>query len=157
MKKNKKSFFTLTEILVTIGIIAFLFGISIGGMSIALRLASESKCKAMIKKFEMAAESYRMKVGYYPQAWTARTATVPPAFHMDSVIATDNFNNYLPVQDSELKKDTATDPDRGWLKDPWDRPYVYDNPGIKNPTKFDFYSKGADGVDRTTDDIGNFQ
>ena len=153
MKKNKKSFFTLTEILVTIGIIAFLMGISIGGMSVAFRLASESKCKSMIKKFELAADSYRMKVGYYPQAWTSTV------FYMDGMDTTnDDFNDFLPVQDSELFADPSRPSGtRGWLKDPWEKPYYYKNPGTKNPTKFDFYSKGADGIENSTDDIGNFQ
>ena len=152
MKQNKKTFFTLTEILVTIGIIAFLMGISIGGMSVAFRLASESKCKSMIKKFELAAESYRMKVGYYPQTWNAIY------FYMDGNSGpTPNFNDFLPVQDSELFADPSMPLTRGWLKDPWEKPYYYKNPGTKNPTKFDFYSMGADGIEHTADDIGNFQ
>ena len=156
MKKSKKTFFTLTEILVTVAIIAFLMGISIGGMSVALRIASEAKCKAMIKKFEMAAESYRSKVGYYPQMLSVLY------FYMDTINTSgDDFNDFFPVQDSELKTITGSTTGRGLLKDPWASYYIYLNPGARNPTKFDFYSAGADGATGTTstsiDDIGNFQ
>lgn len=178
MKKSKKVFFTLTEVLVTIAIIAFLIGISIGGMSVAVRIASDAKCKAMIKKFEIAAESYRSKMGYYPQEWDRTTYY----FYMDSNASsapTPNFNDFFPVQDSELRTVTGTfSITRGRLSDPWTDYYFYKNPGTKNPTKFDFGSYGADGKPGTvsvndngagavddilefgwqnTDDIGNFQ
>jgi general secretion pathway protein G len=29
--------------------------------------------------------------------------------------------------------------------DPWNNPYVYENPGKKNPTGYDLYSKGQTG------------
>ncbi len=37
--------------------------------------------------------------------------------------------------------------------DPWDRPYVYRWPGVKNPNSFDLYSLGPDGRQGTPDDV----
>ncbi|MBM3823665.1 MAG: type II secretion system protein GspG [Verrucomicrobia bacterium] len=44
--------------------------------------------------------------------------------------------------------------------DPWGNPYAYRRPGVKHPTSFDLWSKGADGADGgegEAADIGNWQ
>ena len=41
--------------------------------------------------------------------------------------------------------------------DPWDNEYMYANPGKNNTTKFDVWSMGADGMDGSEDDIGNWE
>lgn len=44
-------------------------------------------------------------------------------------------------------------------KDPWGNPYQYLSPGVHNPSSFDIWSMGADGVDGGTGknkDIGNW-
>ncbi|NND00533.1 MAG: type II secretion system major pseudopilin GspG [Gammaproteobacteria bacterium] len=53
---------------------------------------------------------------------------------------------------------------RGYLdklpKDPWNNDYQYLRPGQKNPTSFDLWSYGADGVaggEGTDKDIGNWE
>ena len=38
-------------------------------------------------------------------------------------------------------------------KDPWGTPYLYSNPGKKNPSGFDFYSAGPDRQRDTADDV----
>jgi general secretion pathway protein G len=48
----------------------------------------------------------------------------------------------------------------GLRTDPWGNPYQYRRPGIRNPTRFDVWSRGADGVDGGEGegaDIGNWQ
>lgn len=40
--------------------------------------------------------------------------------------------------------------------DPWKRPYQYNCPGAHNPTGYDLYSLGKDGMDATDDDIKNW-
>lgn len=40
--------------------------------------------------------------------------------------------------------------------DPWGRPYQYKFPGVKNPTGYDLFSFGRDGVE-SGDDIGNWE
>jgi general secretion pathway protein G len=43
------------------------------------------------------------------------------------------------------------------LKDRWGRPFRYRAPGIRNPGPYDLWSAGPDGVDGTSDDIGNWK
>ena len=43
--------------------------------------------------------------------------------------------------------------DETTLIDPWGHPYQYRNPGKRNPSGYDIYSLGPDGVDGTPDDI----
>ena len=38
-------------------------------------------------------------------------------------------------------------------KDPWGTPYLYRNPGKKNPNGFDIYSAGPDRQPNTADDV----
>jgi len=40
--------------------------------------------------------------------------------------------------------------------DPWSNPYHYRYPGIHNLNGYDAWSSGPDGIDGTTDDIGNW-
>ncbi len=39
--------------------------------------------------------------------------------------------------------------------DPWKRPYQYKCPGTRNPSGYDLYSLGKDGVEGTADDVKN--
>jgi len=44
--------------------------------------------------------------------------------------------------------------------DPWNHPYQYRLPGVKHPTSYDLWSRGADGADGgegKAADIGNWQ
>lgn len=40
--------------------------------------------------------------------------------------------------------------------DPWGRPYKYKSPGMHNPSGYDLFSLGRDGVE-SDDDIGNWE
>lgn len=40
--------------------------------------------------------------------------------------------------------------------DPWGSPYRYESPGRNNPDSYDVWSIGADKVDATEDDVGNW-
>jgi general secretion pathway protein G len=41
-------------------------------------------------------------------------------------------------------------------RDPWGNPYVYRQPGERNPRSYDLFSPGPDGRPGTDDDIGNW-
>jgi general secretion pathway protein G len=43
------------------------------------------------------------------------------------------------------------------LVDPWNKAYIYVQPGVRNPNGFDIYSVGPDGEFGTKDDIGNWE
>jgi len=42
------------------------------------------------------------------------------------------------------------------ISDPWGNTYQIESPGRHNPSGYDLWSKGPDGVDLTFDDIGNW-
>ncbi len=43
------------------------------------------------------------------------------------------------------------------LKDPWGELYQYRAPGVHHPDGYDLWSTGADRLDGTQDDVGNWQ
>ena len=45
---------------------------------------------------------------------------------------------------------------KGGLNDPWGNPYVYRSPGVHNPTDYDLYSLGPDGVEGSDGNITNW-
>jgi general secretion pathway protein G len=79
----------------------------------------------------------------------------------------DAMNGFLPSSDQGLQV-LVTRPDSDpkptqWRSlmdklpvDPWQQPYVYQNPGTHNPNSFDLYSMGPDRKPGTDDDIGNW-
>ena len=94
------------------------------------------------------------------------------ALSVDGIIATalDRYRlrsgNY-PAALSALSEQPADwPPDKRWdgpylhtarlLQDPWQHPLEYRCPGEKNPTYYDLWSVGPDGVNGTEDDIGNW-
>ena len=42
------------------------------------------------------------------------------------------------------------------LTDPWSHKYQFRNPGKHNPSGYDVFSFGPDGIEGTNDDIGNW-
>jgi general secretion pathway protein G len=77
------------------------------------------------------------------------------------------MNGFLPTTEQGLQAlvtRPATDPKpTQWHQmleqvplDPWQTPYVYENPGKHNPNSFDLYSAGPDRKPGTDDDIGNW-
>lgn len=91
----------------------------------------------------------------------ARGATAHTQIELLSV-ALDNYrldNARYPTTDQGLEalrtKPTTEPVPRNWRGpylrkevpvDPWDRPYVYVSPGEENPTSYDLFTLGADGV-----------
>jgi general secretion pathway protein G len=85
-----------------------------------------------------------------------------------SLIRYKTENLFLPTQQQGL--DALVTPPNGdpkpkvWtqlvkpeaLIDPWSHKYQYRNPGKHNPSSYDVFSNGPDGVEGTDDDIGNW-
>ena len=42
------------------------------------------------------------------------------------------------------------------IRDPWGNEYLIKSPGTHNPSGYDLWSKGPDGVNESADDIGNW-
>lgn len=43
------------------------------------------------------------------------------------------------------------------MRDPWGREFRYQTPAVRSHEKYDVWSAGADGVDGTADDFGNWK
>ena len=136
---NQKGF-TLIEILVVVIIIGILAALVIPRFSGRTEQAREAAAKTQINSlFGLALDAYEADNGFYPTTEQGLEA---------------------------LRVEPTTDPaPRDWkgpyLKsdvpvDPWQKPYVYSCPGTHNPTGYDLYSFGPDGLDGTDDDITNW-
>ena len=88
--------FSLVEILVVVGIIAILLGLSGAGYNAVQRKIARARTEATLNKIRIGLESYKSKYGYYPQQ-----ATIAP-FHLDINDPTvprgqpqNNFNQFI--------------------------------------------------------------
>lgn len=50
----------------------------------------------------------------------------------------------------------VTSPLGKYPQDPWGHNYLYRQPGIHNPHRYDVFSPGPDGIPNTAHDIGNW-
>lgn len=130
--------FTLLEMMVVLLIIALIIG------SVAVMVQGiEGNAQAVttggkIKAFETALTSYKIANLVYPTQQQGLEALV-----------TRPSSEPVPRRWSPLMKPEA-------LIDPWGRKIAYRNPGKRNPGGYDVFSLGADGVENTDDDIGNW-
>ena len=124
MKRNKReNGITLIELLVVMVIIAMFATIVGQRLFRNVEKARQTTAKAQISEFESVLDAYRLDVGRYPtsdeglQSLRARPGSV------------ERWDGPY------LRKDVPLDP--------WQRPYVYRNPGQHGD--YDLYSFGADG------------
>ena len=116
--------FTLLELLVVIVIIGLLAGLVAPRYFDQLGKSNTKIARAQIDALEKALDQYRLDVGRYPSAEQGLQALVTrPA----SGPAAANWKAYLDKLPS----------------DPWGKPYLYMNPGLKG--EIDVFSYGADG------------
>lgn len=134
---SRASGFTLLEIMLVIGIIAIFVSSGIYLLSGNVDLAKETRVDSDIKTISTQIKAYEM-------------------------------SNYTPPTTEQglealVEMPTAAPEPRRWRKlleelpvDPWGRPYEYRSPGTRNPSGYDLFSLGADGVE-SDDDIGNWK
>jgi len=130
--------FTLIEIMVVVVILGILAALIAPNVISNIDKAQVTKVKQDIRAIESALKLYRLDRFRYPTTDEG----------LDALIT--------PPGDS-----TVPWPSGGYLdrvpKDPWDRPYLYLQPG--NNGEFDIYSLGRDGVqggEGVDADIGNW-
>jgi len=122
---------TLIEILVVVtilGLIAGIVGITVAGQ---LEEAKVDTAKVQLKNISDALELYKVKLNRYPSTAEGLGNLVSPPEGRNPFMET------IP-------------------QDPFGNEYIYISPGTHNPSKFDLYSKGPDGVADTDDDITNW-
>ena len=133
--------FTLLEILVVLAIIGLLVGLAVTKVGGIFGAKQEDIARLFVNaSIKTPLTAYRIDMGDYPSTveglQALLTAPQNKADHWKGAYL-DVSGNKLPV-------------------DPWQEPYVYVYPGVKNKGGYDIYSKGPDKVEGTPDDIGNW-
>ena len=125
------------EMMLVIAIIVILIGMGVFGLIGVVGDAETVKAKADVETLEMNLVRYRTTTGQYPTTEQG----------LEALVAKPNLE---PVPESWNPLMEAKN-----LKDPWTRPYKYLNPGKRNPSGYDIYSMGKDGIE-SDDDIGRW-
>lgn len=135
---GRKSGFTLMEILLVLGLMAILIafladrftGVFDGGLEDITRMRVKDSLSQPLF-------SFKKDMGRYPTTEQGLNALL----NNPSSGSTRWRGPYVKNGDAFL--------------DAWDQPLVYKYPGVKNPTGYDLYSLGKDGVE-SADDLGNW-
>ena len=134
----RQNAFTLLEMMIVLLIIALILG------SVAVMVQGiEGNAQAVttggkIKALETALVSYKISNLIYPTQEQGLEALVSPP-HVEP----------KPKRWSQVIKPEG-------LMDPWGHKFTYRNPGKHNAGGYDVFSFGPDGLENTTDDIGNW-
>jgi general secretion pathway protein G len=128
-QKDRSRGFTLIEIMVVIVILGILAGLVLPRFMGRTEEARKVKAKLQIENLEAGLKLYKMDNGTYPTTEQGLEALVQkPA--TGAVPTNWREGGYLEKGKIPL--------------DPWNRPYVYISPGVKNKD-FDLKSLGGDG------------
>jgi general secretion pathway protein G len=139
MKRRRPEGFTLIELLLVIVIIGILAAIVVPKLTGRSEDARIGAARGQITHFSSALATYEVDSGRYPSTDQGLEALlVKPAG------APEPRNWKGPYLESKLLP-----------LDPWDHPYLYVCPGVRNPAGYDLWSAGPNGVDEggTGDDI----
>jgi general secretion pathway protein G len=138
--RRRRRGFTLIEILVVVIIIATLATAIVLSVGSAPEEARISRAKSDIATLETALERFRLDMRRYPDDDEGLRALAEAPEGEDA----DRWKGpYI----------------KRLQKDPWDRDYVYENPGTHNTHGFDLYTLGGDaqpGGEGQNADIGNW-
>lgn len=129
--------FTLIEIMVVVVILGILAALIAPNVINRIDDAQSAKVRQDIRAIESALKLYRLDNFRYPTSDQGLQALVTPP--------------------SDSRKGSAGSYLDRVPKDPWDRPYVYENPGKQG--EFDIYTLGRDGApggDGPDADVGNW-
>ena len=133
--------FTLLEILVVLAIIGLLVGLAVTRVGGIFGAKQEDIARLFVNSsVKTPLTAYRIDMGGYPSTAEGLQALVTAPQNKG-----DNWKG--PYIES---------PGGKFPSDPWQEPYVYRYPGVKNKDNYDLFSKGADKTEGTPDDIGNW-
>lgn len=138
LRANKA--FTLIEIMVVVVILGILAATIIPRFIGTTHDARVSAAKSHVAELENALERFYLHMDRYPTTEEGLKVLVEPPAGEDK--------RWRGPYITQLRQD------------PWDNPYQYRCPGIHYPTRFDLWSRGADGKDGgegENADIGNWQ
>jgi general secretion pathway protein G len=132
LRKNQSAF-TLLEIMIVVSIIVILLGLAISRIGNPTGFAKQTAVRADVQAIGTQLKLYESMNGFYPTTEQGLQALV-----------TQPDTEPRPSRWYQLFKDLP--------KDPWQNPYFYRCPGIKNPTSYDLFSAGPDRIADTADD-----
>lgn len=136
-QRNQSSLgFTLVEMILVLGIIAVLLGTAIFKMVGVVGGAKLQRVDGDISSITSALRMYEINNRFLPTTEQGLMALVKRP-----------ESEPLPRRWTQQFKEIPVDP--------WNKPYIYIYPGKRNPTSFDLYSYGEDGVE-SADDAGNW-
>ena len=126
--------FTLLEIMIVVLIIGLLIGVAVKGVK-QLEYARVIAAQANIQSYKTALVQFSGMTGSYPTTEQGLKALITKP---------NGVRNWRAVMDEPIL-------------DPWQHEFFYLNPGKHNPTSYDIYSAGPDGLPDTADDVGNWE
>jgi general secretion pathway protein G len=132
--------FSLIEIMVVVVVLSILAATIIPQFLGTAHDARVSTAKTSIAELETAIERFYIHLDRHPTTEEGLRVLVEP-----------------PSRDAQRWRGPYV---RVLRPDPWGNPYQYRNPGIRHPSSYDLWSRGADGVDGGEGegaDIGNWQ
>jgi general secretion pathway protein G len=141
MPSSKLSAFTLLEILVALAIVGLLAGLAISNSDKIFGQSQEAVARVFVRdSLKTSLVRYRIDLGDYPSTNEGLAALLT-----------------APAGKAERWRGPYIEaPGNRVPTDPWGEAYRYRFPGTKNQGGYDLYSVGADKVDGTEDDIGNW-
>lgn len=147
--KRHRGHFTLLEVLLAIGVVVILAGITMGGLRYASSRSDEARTHAVMKKFEMALQKYKSDHGIFP-VWKDAD-DVKDGIDFDKYkLDTSHTDNWKKFRQGGYLQGSAT----GILKDGYDQPLFYRFPGTKNTGSYDLWSMGPDKKHGSSGSIG---
>ncbi len=131
--------FTMMELLVVLAILGLLAGLAISNVSGIFGGAQQSTAQIFVKEsMKSPLFTYSLHMGGFPSTAEGLQALITaPGDKADRWHGPYITESRIPL-------------------DPWGEPYQYAFPGTHNKASYDLWSKGADKVSGTDDDIGNW-
>jgi general secretion pathway protein G len=141
MTTSRPSGFTLLEILVVLAILGLLAGLAISNSDKIFGQSQEAVAKVFVRdSLKTSLVRYRIDLGDYPSTAEGLQALL-----------------VAPANKAEQWRGPYMDAPGGRVpNDPWNEPYQYRYPGVKNKGGYDLFSKGVDKAEGTEDDLGNW-
>lgn len=135
LKNRRQAGFSLIEILIVLALIAAIIGLLVTNLDKILGSSKEKVAQAFIVGLDTPLMAYRLDIGNYP--------------------STDEGLNALMRAPAGKEKRWKGPYLKKLAEDPWNNPYQYRFPGVKNPGSYDVWSFGPSGVENENM-IGNW-
>ena len=134
---RKNAGFTLLEIMLVVCIIGLLIGMGVKMMGGRIEEAKIVRARGDIEQLKTGLLMYQSSTGALPASEQGLRALLTKP---------EGTRNWRQQVESPSQ-----------LVDPWNKDYLYVQPGTHNPKTYDLYSAGPDMLPNTADDIGNWE